>query len=322
MNTGFNRRQFLAATGTAAAIGATGNLAQANSINSTPTKNTPAKDELFEISLAQWSLHRTLRSGKLDNLDFAKTAKEEFGISGIEYVNQFFKDKAGNEKYLGQMKKRASDHGVESVLIMIDGEGALGDANEAGRTKAIENHHKWVSAAKFLGCHSIRVNAQSRGSYQEQVSLAADGLARLSEYAAKMGINVIVENHGGLSSNGQWLAQVIRKVNMDNCGTLPDFGNFRIGKNKKTGKQNWYDRYMGMAALLPFAKAVSAKSHDFDDQGNETSTDYLKVMQMVMDAGYHSWVGIEYEGGKLSEADGIKATKKLLESCRQRLSEA
>ena len=317
MNTGFNRRQFLAATGAAAAIGATGNLAQANLLN-----NAPAKEDLFEISLAQWSLHRTLRSGKLDNLDFAKTAKEEFGISGIEYVNQFFKDKAGDEKYLGEMKKRAADHGVESVLIMIDGEGALGDANEAARKKAIENHHKWVSAAKFLGCHSIRVNAKSQGSYQEQVSLAADGLGRLSQYAEKMGINVIVENHGGLSSNGQWLAQVIRKVNMDNCGTLPDFGNFRIGKNKKTGKQDWYDRYLGMSALLPFAKAVSAKSHDFDADGNETATDYLKVMQMVMDSGYHGWVGIEYEGGKLSEADGIKATKKLLESCRQQLSDA
>jgi L-ribulose-5-phosphate 3-epimerase len=317
MNTGFNRRQFLAATGAAAAVGATGNLAKANILNS-----PPAKDELFDISLAQWSLHRTLRSGKLDNLDFAKVAKEEFGISGIEYVNQFFKDKAEDEKYLGQMKKRAADHGVESVLIMIDGEGALGDANDAAREKAIENHYKWVSAAKFLGCHSIRVNAKSKGTYQAQVSLAADGLARLSQYADKMGINVLVENHGGLSSNGQWLAQVIRKVNMNNCGTLPDFGNFRIGNNKKTGKQEVYDRYMGMSALLPFAKAVSAKSHDFDADGNETSTDYLKVMQMVLDSGYHGWVGIEYEGGKLSEADGIKATKKLLLSCREKLNNA
>jgi L-ribulose-5-phosphate 3-epimerase len=317
MNTGFNRRQFLAATGAAAAVGATGNLAKANILNS-----PPAKDELFEISLAQWSLHRTLRSGKLDNLDFAKVAKEEFGISGIEYVNQFFKDKAEDEKYLGQMKKRAADHGVESVLIMIDGEGALGDANDAAREKAIENHYKWVSAAKFLGCHSIRVNAKSKGTYQAQVSLAADGLARLSQYADKMGINVLVENHGGLSSNGQWLAQVIRKVNMNNCGTLPDFGNFRIGNNKKTGKQEVYDRYMGMSALLPFAKAVSAKSHDFDADGNETSTEYMKVMQMVLDSGYHGWVGIEYEGGKLSEADGIKATKKLLLSCREKLNNA
>ena len=198
--------------------------------------------------------------------------------------------------------------------------GALGDANEGRRKKAVENHHQWVAAAKFLGCHSIRVNAKSSGSYQEQVGRAADGLGRLSEFAQKHDINVIVENHGGLSSNGQWLAQVIRQVNMDNCGTLPDFGNFRVGRDKESGKDIWYDRYMGMSALMPFAKAVSAKSHDFDEDGNETKTDFLKVMQIVMDAGYHSWVGIEYEGGKLGEYEGVKATKRLLEKCRDQLA--
>jgi sugar phosphate isomerase/epimerase len=169
-----------------------------------------------------------------------------------------------------------------------------------------------------LGCHSIRVNAQSGGTYQEQVERAADGLAQLSEYAKEIDINVIVENHGGLSSNGQWLAQVIRKVNMDNCGTLPDFGNFRIKRGKK-GNDVWYDRYLGMAALMPFAKAVSAKSNEFDEDGNETQTDFKKVMQIVLDAGYHGWVGIEYEGSKLGEYEGIKATKKLLEKCRKEL---
>lgn len=317
MNAGFNRRQFLAATGAVAAAGASTNLALAFQ----PGLPTP-KDELFKISLAQWSLHRGLKGGKIDNLDFAKISKEEFGIEGIEYVNQFFKDKANDGKYLAEMKKRAADHGVESVLIMIDGEGALGDANQGKQKRAVENHYRWVAAAKFLGCHSIRVNAQSSGTYDEQVGRAADGLRSLSEYAKDVDINVIVENHGGLSSNGQWLAQVIRKVGLDNCGTLPDFGNFRIKRNKKTGKDVWYDRYMGMSALMPFAKAVSAKSHDFDDEGNETKTDYMKVLQIVLDAGYHGWVGIEYEGGKLSEYDGVKATKKLLEKCREKLSAA
>lgn len=277
-----------------------------------------ASDSLFDISLAQWSLHRRLRAGEMDNLDFAKVAREEFGIHAVEYVNQFFKDKAKDEKYLGEMIKRADDHGVKSVLIMIDGEGKLGDANDAKRKKAVENHHKWVDAAQMTGCHSIRVNAASGGTYQEQVDRAADGLSRLCEYAAKDNIGVIVENHGGLSSNGQWLAQVIRKVNMDNCGTLPDFGNFKIRKEKNGGLIE-YDRYLGMASLMPFAKAVSAKSHQFDDAGNETNTDYMRMLTIMLDAGYRGYVGVEYEGGALSEAGGITATKNLLEKCRTEL---
>ena len=315
MTTGLNRRQFLATSGAVAAAGATTNLLA----GALPPQPTP-EEKLFKISLAQWSLHRTLRSGKINNLDFPKVAKEEFGISGVEFVNQFFKQKAEDGKYLKQLKQRCEDNGVEPVLIMIDGEGAIGDANEAKRKKAVENHHKWVAAAKFLGCHSIRVNAQSKGTYQEQVGRAADGLSSLSEYAKDVDLNVIVENHGGLSSNGQWLAQVIRSVDMDNCGTLPDFGNFRIRRAKKPSAEIWYDRYMGMSALMPFAKAVSAKSHDFDESGNESKTDYLKMLQIVMDAGYHSWIGIEYEGKKLDEHQGIRATKKLLEKCRQKLS--
>jgi sugar phosphate isomerase/epimerase len=317
MTFGPNRRQFLAASGAIAVAGASSSAL----LGGQPTR---AFDEepLFKISLAEWSLHRALKGGKIDNLDFPKIAKEEFGIDGVEYVNQFFKDKAEDAKYLTELKKRCEDNGVESVLIMIDGEGAIGDPDEKKRKQAVENHYRWVAAAKFLGCHSIRVNAQSGGTYEEQVARAADGLSMLSEYAKNVDINVIVENHGGLSSNGQWRAQVIRRVNMSNCGTLPDFGNFRTGRDKKTGKDTWYDRYMGMSALMPFAKAVSAKSHDFDEDGNEINTDYLKVMQIVLDAGYHGWVGIEYEGGKLGEYEGIRATKRLLEKCRQELKDS
>jgi sugar phosphate isomerase/epimerase len=232
----------------------------------------------------------------------------------VEYVNQFFKDKSKDKKYLAEMKKRAKGSGVKGLLIMIDGEGNLGEPNENTRSKAIENHYKWVDAAKFLGCHSIRVNARSKGSYDEQVKLATDGLSRLTEYGYKRGINVIVENHGGLSSNGKWLATVIKNVNHARCGTLPDFGNFRLKGDK------WYDRYQGVRELMPFAKAVSAKSHDFDDKGNETKTDYLKMMKIVKAARYRGWVGIEYEGGRLSEDEGILATKKLLEKVRKELA--
>jgi L-ribulose-5-phosphate 3-epimerase len=199
---------------------------------------------------------------------------------------------------------------------MCDGEGAIGDPDPAGRTRAVENHYRWVEAARFLGCHSIRVNAQSRGSRQEQWELAADGLCRLTEFAADREINVLVENHGGLSSDGSWLAGVMRAVDHPRCGTLPDFGNFRIAED------HWYDRYTGVRELMPFARAVSAKSHAFDKEGNEREMDYVRLMRIVLDAGYRGYVGIEYEGTELSEAEGILATKALLERVRETLKGA
>ncbi len=272
-----------------------------------------ASEDLFSISLAEWSLHRTLRAGELDNLDFPVVARNDYGLSGIEYVNQFFKDRAKDRAYLSELKTRCDDNGVTSLLIMCDGEGALGDPDDAARATAVENHHRWVEAARYLGCHSIRVNAQSRGTAEEQRALAADGLRRLTEFAAGLDMNVIVENHGGLSSNGEWLVSVMRTVDHPRCGTLPDFGNFRVAEDE------WYDRYQGVAELMPFAKAVSAKSHDFDSDGNESNTDYRRVMRIVLDAGYRGHVGIEYEGSGLSEPDGIRATKTLLEQVRTEL---
>lgn len=275
------------------------------------------KDEpMYKISLAEWSLHKMLFGGKMDHLDFAKVSKEDFGIDAVEYVNQFFKDKAKDSAYLAEMNSRADDLGVKNLLIMIDGEGALGDPDDAKRTKAVENHYKWVDAAKTLGCHSIRVNAQSKGEYDEQINLAADGLRQLSEFAKGRDMNIIVENHGGLSSDGQWLTAVMNKVDLENCGTLPDFGNFRVSRSEE------YDRYLGVEQLMPYAKAVSAKSYDFDAAGNDTRIDYLKMMKIVTDAGYHGYVGIEYEGSTLSEPKGILATKKLLEKVRDQLSQA
>jgi sugar phosphate isomerase/epimerase len=300
MHTVTSRRSFLgAAAAAAAALSGSSVLA--------------AEAGKFQISLAEWSLHKTLFAGKLNNLDFAATAKQEFGIEAVEYVNQFFKDKAQDAAYLADLKKRAADVGVKILLIMIDGEGNLGDPSLSKRMKAVENHYRWVEAAKTLGCHSIRVNAGSAGSYEEQMHRAADGLRALSEFAAQHGLNVIVENHGGLSSNGAWLSSVMKLVNLKNCGTLPDFGNFRIQG------EEWYDRYKGVEELMPFAKAVSAKSHDFDEAGNETKTDYLKMMKIVLAAGYAGYVGIEYEGSKLDEYAGIRATKTLLERVRGEL---
>jgi L-ribulose-5-phosphate 3-epimerase len=274
--------------------------------------NMAAPKPLFQISLAQWSLHKSLFSKQLDHLDFAKMATQ-FSIFAVEYVNQFFKDKAKDTAYLNEMLKRTKDLGVENRLIMCDGEGNLGDPDAGKRQQAVENHFKWVEAAKFLGCKMIRVNAASKGTFEEQQKLAAEGLRKLTEFAAPHNIAVVVENHGGLSSNGQWLAGVMKLVNHKLCGTLPDFGNFRVAANEE------YDRYKGVTELMPFAKAVSAKSHDFDDAGNETHTDYRKMMGIVLAAKYNGFVGIEYEGQKLSEAEGIRATKRLLDTIHDEL---
>lgn len=293
-----DRRSFL--TGTVSIVGLSALTGcQASSERS-------SKEPALRISLAQWSLNKRLFGKEpplMDNLDFAATARG-FGIDAIEYVNQFFFDKAKDTRYLKEMRTRAADQGVRGLLIMCDNEGNLGASDAAQRRQAVLNHYKWIEAAKYLGCHSIRVNARSDDKLpaQEQSKLAADGLAKLSDYARRFPMNVIVENHGGLSSNGQWLAGVIRSVGMDNCGTLPDLGNFYE-----------YDRYQGVEDLMPFAKGVSAKTYDFDAEGNETTIDYARMIRIVRAAGYRGYIGIEYEGPKLSETDGIVATKRLLE---------
>ncbi len=277
---------------------------------------------LYSISLAEWSFHRALRAGEMEHLDFAAVAKRDYGLGGIEYVNTFFFDQAREQSYLGEMKSRADGEGVQSLLIMCDNEGELGDGDETARATAVSNHHKWVEAARNLGCHSIRVNARSNPvlDAQEQQKLAADGLRRLCEFADPYGIDVIVENHGGLSSNGAWLKAVMERVDHPRVGTLPDFGNFKIRGDPD--HEEWYDRYQGVRELMPYAKAVSAKSHDFDASGNETETDYDRMLGIVLDAGYRGYVGIEYEGERLSEQEGVRKTRDLLVRVREDLTAA
>lgn len=261
-----------------------------------------AKKKWFDISLAEWSLHRTINKGELKNIDFPEFAAKKFNIYGVEYVNQFFKDKANDMTYLKDLNDRAKSNGVKNVLIMIDGEGELAGADETKRKQAVENHYKWIDAAHFLGCTSVRVNAAGKGSKEEMKGRMVESLSTLADYGKKAKINVVVENHGGISSLGDWLSDVLKTVGKKNCGALPDFGNFYE-----------YDRYQGVMDLMPYAKGVSAKSHDFDDNGNEKGIDYAKMMGIVKKAGYKGYVGIEYEGSRLNEIDGIIATKALLE---------
>lgn len=307
MNNHVDRRGFLRLGAAAAAAAWTGGAGLMAARAEGPARRP--ESPLFRISIAEWSFHKALFAKEMDHLDFPKVARIDYGVGGIELVNQFFKDKATDWKYLGSFKRRADDLGVKCLLIMIDGEGALGDPDAKKRKKAVENHHRWVEAAHFLGCHSIRVNAETNsvGSYEEQQKRAAEGLSELSAFAERHGQNVIVENHGHLSSNGAWLAGVMRMVGRANCGTLPDFGNFAISATEV------YDRYRGVQEMMPYAKAVSAKSHDFDALGNEEHTDYRRMMRIVLDSGYRGWVGIEYEGSKLSESEGVLHTKWLLE---------
>jgi sugar phosphate isomerase/epimerase len=279
--------------------------------------NPQPSNSFFELSLAEWSLHKALFANKMTNLDFPVMAKQQYGINVVEYVNQFFKDKAEDTSYLNELLKRCTDNGVTNHLIMCDGEGNLGDLDSSKRTQAVENHYKWVDAAKYLGCRTIRVNAFGEGTAEEVQKAAAEALTQLGQYAAKVNINVIVENHGGYTSNGQWTAGLMKMVNMTNVGLLPDFNNFCI---KREGGGPWegkcieeYDRYKGVEEMMPYAKGVSAKTIDFDENGNCIETDYNRIMKIVKDAGFKGYIGIEYEGDKISEDEGIRKTKALVQ---------
>jgi sugar phosphate isomerase/epimerase len=277
----------------------------------------------YKISLAEWSINRPLFSGKMQHLDFAKIAKSA-GIDAIEYVNQFFKDKAKDTVYLQEMNTRAKGEGVTQVLIMCDGEGNLGDPDAAKRQTAVENHYKWVEAATFLGCHTIRVNGYSSGTPEEQMKLVADGVHKLCEFADPHNINVVIENHGGLSSNAKWLVQTIRMANHTRAGTLPDFGNFRIagpGRGNPDAKVESYDSYVGVQEMMPLAKGVSVKPRVWDFNGRSSDIDLLKMMTIVVGAGYHGHCGIEY-GPEGKELEGVVELRKQLEAVRDQLSAA
>jgi sugar phosphate isomerase/epimerase len=263
--------------------------------------NSFGQKEQYKISLAEWSLHRELGKGTITNLDFPRITKKTYGLDAVEYVSIYFKGKGEDNAYLTSLKDSCTKYSVKSLLIMVDGEGNLADTSLAVRTKAIENHYKWVKAAKFLGCHSIRVNAAGKGTMGQMQAAAIDALSKLSEYAAGYGINVIVENHGGNSSIGKWLAEIMKTVNKPNCGVLPDLGNFYE-----------YDRYAGVTEMMPFAKGVSGKTYDFDAEGNETKVDYVKMMKIISDSKYTGYIDVEYEGNKLSEDEGIKASIALI----------
>ncbi len=267
----------------------------------------------FKISLAEWSFHRQLEKGTLTHLNFPLKAKQEFDIDAVEYVNSFFKDKATDIPYLNALLQRCKDNNITNHLLMIDEEGALAHPDNATRKMAVENHYKWIDVASYLGCAMVRVNAFGEGSAEEVQKAGADGLNQLSEYAQKQNIAITVENHGGLTSNGEWLAHLMKLTNNTNVGTLPDLGNFCIRwEGSWSNCKEMYDRYKGVAELMPFAKSISAKTIDFDSNGNCVETDYARMMTIIKDAGFTGYMGIEYGGENWSEDEGVRKTKELL----------
>lgn len=308
-----NRRNFLQQS-----LGAAGMFALAP--QRILAANPPAD---IEFSLAEWSLHRTIRAGKLDHLDFPAKARE-FGISAVEYVNGLFggtrmtfKEAAGNQRYIRELLKRSKDAGVVNHLLMIDEEGPLALPEDDQRLNAVENHRKWFEAARLLGCKTVRVNLHGEGNPDDKKVASVDSLGRLGEMGRGMNLNVVVENHGSESSKGFWVADVMRQVNMSNVGTLPDFGNFCISHPWGTTQgecEDAYDRYKGIEEMLPFAKgAVSAKSYDFDSNGEQPLIDYKRLVDIVKNSGFKGYIGIEYEGFNQPEELGIPRTKALLE---------
>lgn len=287
----------------------------------------------LKLALSQWALHREqfgtskedyqqwqkwlatkpemVLQGTLNPLDFPKVAKERFNLEAVEYCNTFFY--RNEEAYFTELQKRSIDAGVENLLIMIDEEGFLGHPDNKERLKAIENHKRWLAAAAILGCHSIRVNAHSIGKKEEQQKLAADGLSKLCDLAKPLGLNVIIENHGGMSSHPEWLVRTIEATGKSNIGTMVDFDNFKYSETKIWDSELTYDRYKGVELLLPYAKAVSAKSYSFDTSGKEEAINFNRMAKLIKTSGYSGYTSVEYEGNTLSESDGILATKKLLE---------
>ena len=298
------RREFLGAAASAAGLAALG---------CAPRAREPALDPIYQVgmpvfplSLGQWSLHRAIRSGRLDPLEFPRFARERFNIAAVDYVNTLLGDVALDDPWLEDLRRRSDDAGVDADLLLVDVEERLGDPDPARRAVAVDVHRRWIEAARILDCRAIRVNAFSDGATEEQMRFCAEGLYRLCDEAERLGVDVLVENHGGMSSRGGWLAALIAAVGHPRLGSLPDFGNWEHAPGE------WYDRYRGVAELMPTARAVSAKAHAFDANGDETSTDFERMLRIVAAAGYAGPLEVEYEGDRLSEEDGIRATIQLI----------
>jgi len=254
------------------------------------------------LAVQQYSFNRQLRDGTFDILDFPKTVVDGTGITALEYFNGHILDKVRDTRFFRELKKRSNDVGATCTMMLCRSDIALDSPDSSTRYNAVEGYIPWMEAVRLLGGNAIRVDCRSDGDFEEQKKYAIDGLRQLCDVAAPFGMNILVENHGGFSSNGKWLADVMSKVEKRNCGTLPDFQNF-----------HGYDPYVGVEELMPYAKIVCAKSKEFDSDGNETNVDYRRMMKIVLDSGFKGSIGIEFEGHGMDPVKGILATKRLIE---------
>jgi L-ribulose-5-phosphate 3-epimerase len=303
-----SRRNFLAAACSAGAVlGALPRVPEARAEEAQPGRLP------FKISLSQRSLRQEFAAARIDPLDFPRVARG-LGLDAVEYVSTFYEARLSNKRDLAELKRRAAGEGVWSKLIIVEGAGALGAPDPRSRRRAVDEHKKWVEAAAFLGCHAVSARATSHGSEDDQVKWVSDGVRSLCKFSEPFGIDILLENHDGFSASGTWLGEVLSAVGHARCGSRPDFGNFKLDDGRE------YDRYQGVRELSPFARAVSAKAYDFGERGEETSINYARMVKIVLDAGYHGHVAIEYEGKRLSEQTGIQRTLELLERVRTRLA--
>jgi L-ribulose-5-phosphate 3-epimerase len=260
------------------------------------------KSNGLKLAVQQYSFNRQLRDGSLEILDYPKIVVEGTGIKALEYFNGHIEDKAGDTSFFRELKQRCNDLGVTNTMMLCRSSIPLDSPDAKKRAQSVDEMKVWLEATKTLGGTTIRVDCKSPGKYDEKKQHAADGLNALCDVAESMKMDIVVENHGGHSSNGKWLAELMQIVNRPNCGSLPDFQNFKD-----------YDPYQGVEDLMPSAKIVCAKSKHFDYKGNETNVDYERMMKIVLDAGFKGYIGIEFEGHDMDPIAGILATKKLIE---------
>ena len=293
----------------------------------------------MDIGLQMYSFAPLIMQGKFDLLGFPDLVKNTYGINGAEYWSIPFMGRENDRDFLNDLKRRSDDNGVDNLIILVDdidiktmqSGPSLASSNKNDRDTAIDYHKKWVDVAKNIGCHSIRINLRSEEENDQKIlENSSESISKLIEFSKQDIISIVIENHGGITGDADWLVSLMKNVDSKHLGTLPDFGtyNFCIKRGNLNFQslsencEDQYDKYLGVKKLMPYAKGVSAKSHEFDKDGEELSTNYSRMIKIISESNYKGYITIEYEGAMkgmfggegtyLSPHEGILATKKLI----------
>lgn len=326
------RREFVTGLGLAGAAAVTGNLPSA--------ETAPIKPQPFTIGLSQWAFHRAIfgdardhyrtfiknlhsdpdsvLAGEMDPRDIVWRARE-LDVGVVDLVNILWFGHGEDKPWLNDFKTRARDANVTFGVLMCDQLARSGAADAKERRQSVEDHTRWMETAAELGCPFLRINPYGEGTYLEQCQRSAETLHALAERSADYGLEVIVENHGHPGSNGAWLAMLIEMANHSRVGTYTDLDNFFMG-GWDLNPERRYDRHQGLLDLAPYTKAISAKTHDFDPDGEETTIDYHACLKILIDSGFSGLVSAEFEGNRVDETEGSKLTVELLKREQQRFA--